>query len=410
MKKLWFLLVIPVILLLWWAADRKEGIPSIHFAIVKRETLSSIISTNGKVEPIEYAAARAEIAGIVRNVAIERGQKVALGQTLVTLDDASQRAAVDTARAQLEEAKAEAGNVEQGGKLFQLTDYTGRLNAAQLALSDAKRRLESVQRLYQKQAATHEEVLAVESAVAAAKQQVQSIENSRKTLVAPSDRNISTAKLEDAKAGFELAQHRLALTVIKAPMAGTAYQFDIRQGTYLEVGALVATIGNLTQMRVRVYVDEPDLGRVAPNLPVEITWEARAGQRWQGRVTQTPTEIVTLGSRQVGVVICVIDNPNQELLPGTNIDANIISKVVQNAVSIPKQALQTTAQGSGVWKLDKANHVQWQPVTAGISTITSVEIKSGLQLGDEVVLPSDATLTNGMQVKPLADQGSGQPT
>ncbi len=410
MKKLWFLLVIPAVLLLWWAVDRKESVPSIHFATVKRETLDSIISTNGKVEPIEYATVRAEIAGVVKNVGVERGQKVAQGQTLVTLDDAAQRAAVDTARAQLEEAKAEAANIQQGGKLGQLTDYSGRLNAAQLTLADAQRRLDSIQRLYARQAATHAEVQASQAAVDAAKQQVQAIEDSRKTLIAPSDRSISTAKLEDAKANLELAQHRLDQTVIRSPMAGTAYQFDIRQGTYLEVGAQVATVGNLGQMRVRVYVDEPDLGRVAPALPVDITWEARAGQHWQGRVTQTPTEIVTLGSRQVGVVVCVIDNPNQELLPGTNIDANIVSKVVQNAASVPKQALQTTAQGSGVWKLGAGDRIEWQPVTAGISTITSVEIKSGLQVGDRVVLPSDATLTNGMRVKPLGEQSNNQPT
>jgi multidrug efflux pump subunit AcrA (membrane-fusion protein) len=150
-------------------------------------------------------------------------------------------------------------------------------------------------------------------------------------------------------------------------------------------------------MRVRVYVDEPDLGRVALNMPVTITWQARPGQVWRGHVTQTPTEVTALQSRQVGVVTCVIENPNHDLLPGTNIDANIISKVVRNVLSIPKQALQTTASGAGVWKLD-GNTIHWQPVVAGVSNIADVEIKSGLAQGDRVVLPSDATLENGMRV------------
>jgi multidrug efflux pump subunit AcrA (membrane-fusion protein) len=157
-------------------------------------------------------------------------------------------------------------------------------------------------------------------------------------------------------------------------------------------------------MRVRVYVDEPDLGRVALNMPVEITWQAHPGQKWLGRVTQTPTEVIALQTRQVGVVTCIIDNPNHDLLPGTNIDANIISKVVRDAITIPKQALQTTAQATGVWKLVGGDRIAWQPVVAGVSNITDVEIKSGLQPGDRVVLPSDATLTNGMRVNALADQ------
>jgi len=410
MKKLWFLLLIPAALLLWWAFSGKTAIPAVHYATVQRETIASIVSTNGKLEPIEFAAARAEVAGIVTNVAIERGQHVKAGQTLVVMDNASERAALDTARAQFETAQAEEATVKQGGKLSLLTDYEGRLQAARLTQSDAERRLQSIRRLYAKQASTKEEVVSSEAAVASAKQQVQAIENNRKNLVAPSDRSISEAKLQDARAALDLASHRLAQTTIKAPMAGIAYQLgkpdaqvDIRKGAYLEVGALVAMIGNLDQMRVRVYVDEPDLGRISLNLPVDITWDARPGQKWHGRVTQTPTEITALNTRQVGIVTCIIDNPNDELLPGTNIDAAIVSKVVTDAISIPKQALQTTAQQTGVWKLN-GDIISWQPVTAGVSNITSVQVKSGLRTGERVVLPSDATLTNGMRVKPLAEQ------
>lgn len=405
MKKLWFLLLIPAALLLWWAFSEKNAIPAVHYSVVKRETIASIISTNGKLEPIEFATARAEIAGVVQDVLIERGDHVKAGQTLITLDNSSQRAALDTARAQFEEAQAEARTVQQGGKASLLSDYAGRLQAAKLAESEAQRRLESTQRLYASKAATKEELLAAQAAVASAKQQVQAIENNRESLVTPSDRAISEAKLRDAKAALDLAAHRLAQTTIKAPMTGIAYQFDIRKGAYLDVGAQVAIIGNLDQMRVRVYVDEPDLGRVSLNLPVEITWDARPGQKWHGRVTQTPTEITALSTRQVGVVTCVIDNPNHELLPGTNVDASIISKVVNDAISIPKQALQTTSGGTGVWKLN-GDTVTWQPVTAGVSNITSVQVKSGLKTGDRVVLPSDATLSNGMRVNPLAEESA----
>src|SRR5689334_20512128 len=143
MKKLWFLLLIPAALLLWWAFSGKNAVPPVHYSIVKRETIASVISTNGKLEPIEFATARAEIGGIVQDVLIARGDRVKAGQTLVTLDNASQRAAVDTARAQFEEAQAEEHTVQQGGKSSLLSDYAGRLQAAKLAQSEAQRRLES---------------------------------------------------------------------------------------------------------------------------------------------------------------------------------------------------------------------------------------------------------------------------
>ena len=404
MKKLWYLLLFPLLLIVWWLVDRREATPNVRFEKVKRETIQSIVSTNGKLEPLAYATARAEVAGVVTEISIERGDRLKTGQTLVTLDNTSQRAAVDTAQAQLAEAKADASNVQRGGKLSIVTDLDGRLQIAQLGLTDAQRRLDSTQRLYDKHAATKEELLIAQAAQKEAKQKAEALSNNRRDIVAPSDRNVSSAKVSDAAANLLLARHRLDQTIIKSPMAGIAYRFDIKKGDYLEVGSVVASVGVLDQMKVRVYVDEPDLGRVALNMPVRITWEARPGQHWNGRVTQVPSEIVPLQSRQVGIVQCIIENAQHELLPGTNIDANIISKIVENAVSIPKQALQRQPDGTGVWKLSRDSRIHWQPVSSGISSITSVEVMSGLQPGDRIVLPSDDPLKDGMKVHPELQQ------
>ena len=403
MKKLWVLLVLPALLLLWWAAERKSSIPEIHFARATRDTIASTIPTNGKVEPVEFAAALAEAAGVVRSILVERGQDVSSGQTLVILDNVAERAAVNSAQALLNQAQADQSVVQQGGRASELSDVESSLRSARLQLQEAERNLNSTRRLFDKQAATQQEVLNSQDAVARAKLQIQSLESRRQTIVSPADQKISQAKLQDAEAALELSRHRLSLTTIKSPMAGTVYQFDLKRGAYLNIGELVAMIGNLNQMRVKVYVDEPELGRVAKGLPVEITWDARPGQKWSGQVTQVPTEVVALGTRQVGVVTCIVENPNHKLLPGTNVDANIVSKVVNNAISIPKQALQTTGNGAGVYKLAGENKLRWTPVTTGVSNVSSIEIRSGLNPGDQVALPSDVTLSDGMTVKPALD-------
>ena len=185
MKKLWFLLVIPLVLLIWWVADMAQSAPSVHYATVKRETIESVVSTNGKLEPEDFAEARAEIAGVVTQVSVKRGQQVKQGDPLVMLDSASEQAAVDTARAQLAEARAEENAVRNGGKLSARTDYEERLKSAQLALADAQRRKESFDRLYAKQAATKEEKLAADAALANAQQQVNAIKANQNALVSP---------------------------------------------------------------------------------------------------------------------------------------------------------------------------------------------------------------------------------
>jgi len=68
-------------------------------------------------------------------------------------------------------------------------------------------------------------------------------------------------------------------------------------------------------VRVWLYVDEPLLGRVAPGQPVTITWEALPGRQWCGAVEKMPADIRPLGSRQVGDVVSVIDNPGASCYP-----------------------------------------------------------------------------------------------
>ncbi len=83
MKKLAILLVVPALLLLWWAASKRDSVPLVRFAKVTRQTIQSTIPTNGKVEPVEWATARAVSSGVVDSILIQRGQEVAVGQTLV---------------------------------------------------------------------------------------------------------------------------------------------------------------------------------------------------------------------------------------------------------------------------------------------------------------------------------------
>jgi len=196
----------------------------------------------------------------------------------------------------------------------------------------------------------------------------------------------------------------LRVASICAPMAGTLYQFDLKVGAYLPPGELVGLVGQLDQVKVIVYVDEPDLGRVSLNMPVNITWDARTGQKWSGHVNKLPTEVIALGTRTVGEVTTIVDNPNHDLLPGVSVNVIIVSKVVDNAVSIPRSALRSLRGATGVYKLADRS-IAWVPVVAGISDVNNVQIVSGVEPGDKladrVVEPSDAEIRAGMRVKAL---------
>jgi RND family efflux transporter MFP subunit len=222
--------------------------------------------------------------------------------------------------------------------------------------------------------------------------------------VTASDPTVAEAKLRDAESTVALARHKLQLASVVAPMTGTLYQFDVKVGAYLQPGDLAGLVGQLDQVKVIVYVDEPDLGRVALDMPVTITWDARPNQKWTGRVDRLPTQVIALGTRTVGEVTTVVDNPDHDLLPGVSVNVLIISKTVNDALSIPRSALHTQNGGTGVYKLSDKKIV-WVPVVTGISDVNNVQVVSGLadgdRVADRVVQPADAEIRNGMTVKVL---------
>ena len=174
-----------------------------------------------------------------------------------------------------------------------------------------------------KNAATQAELTTARNAARQAQQQIDSLERRRSALVSQPDLRAAEARVAEAQAGVSAASRRLSQTLVRSPISGTVYSLDVKAGSYIEPGAPVAKVGKLDRVRVAVYVDEPELGRVAKGMPVTISWDALPGRTWKGEVESVPLQVVPLGTRQVGEVVCVIENSDRSLIPGTNVNAEI---------------------------------------------------------------------------------------
>ncbi|MBV9764283.1 MAG: hypothetical protein JOZ48_05500, partial [Acidobacteriaceae bacterium] len=198
MKKYWLLLILPVLLLLWWGLDHRQAAPEIHFATAQARSIESTVSTNGKVEPAEWAAARAETSGVVRTISVQRGQSIQAGRNIVTLDTTAAQSDLAGALAREQEARAENTTVGQGGKAATLASLNDSIKSAQAAVDIAQRNYQSVQRLFAQQAATKLQVQDAKDALDRSKLQLAAFEDQRRTLVTSSDRSVAQAKLHDA--------------------------------------------------------------------------------------------------------------------------------------------------------------------------------------------------------------------
>jgi HlyD family secretion protein len=401
MKKLLLLiLLLGIAASAWWIWHKKTEPSEIRFAKVKRETLVSTLPTNGKIEPIQWQSVRAESEGLVEKVPVQEGQVVTKGALLAQLSQSGLGASLSAAEARVAQAQADLATLEAGGKSAELVDIDNSLARARLDREAAMREYNVLRRLADKQAATLNDVQQAQGRLREADLQIEGLQRRRAALVGKSDKAVALARLHEAEAAAALARTRIAQTQIRAPIFGVLYGLKIRPGAFLQPGDEIGNIGQLDRVRVRVYVDEPELGRVSVGQPVAITWSAQPGRHWNGTVEKGATGIVALGTRQVGEVLCTIDNPGHELVPGTNVDAEIRTTVVQDALTIPRETLRREASGLGVYRLD-GETIRWRPVQTGASSVTRIAIGQGLEDGDAVALPSGEVLKDGARVKPV---------
>jgi HlyD family secretion protein len=316
----------------------------------------------------------------------------------VQLDSGEAKADLVAAQTRVAQVRNELDVLQHGGREGDLTGIASDIDRARLDLASAQKDYDALSRLASKQAATAFEVSQAKDRVDRAQAQIRALEQRRASLVAPQDKTSAEARLHDAEAAVALAEDRIRKSVFRAPIAGTVYQFDLRPGAYLNAGDLVATVGNLSRVRVKVYVDEPDLGRVAKNMPVTITWDAMPGKQWHGTVDRTPTQIIALGTRQVGEVLCLIENHDGDLLPGTNVNAEIQSQVADSALTVPKETSLHEGAETGVFVLN-GQSVAWKKITQGLANAARTQVNA-LSEGDEVALPTDKPLKDGMLVHP----------
>jgi HlyD family secretion protein len=391
------LLTIGVIVVFGFLRSSPAEVP---FGRASRQDLVSTLVTNGQVAPQRFSEIRAESGGRVNSIKVRQGEHVSAGGLVLSLDSTDAAARIAEAQVALRSAEERLNQIRAGGPPLAQAEMESGIASVELDLAAAKRDAASLRKLVAQEAATPEELRIQEARVASLQSRLEGLRKQRSSLVAPADQASAEAAVSQARATLVVAHRNAAQRSLRSPIAGTLYEFLVQDGTWLNPGDLVGKVGDLEQVRVSVYVDEPELGKVKMGQPVTIRWDARPGQTWTGEVNQLPARIQSFGTRQVGEVVCLIANPGADLLPGTNVNVEIESARVAGALVIPKQALRRRLGADGVWKLVDGT-VRWQEIRTGISNLTAVEVREGLVEGDSAALIYDRELKEAMPVRPV---------
>lgn len=358
--------------------SKEEGGERVYVEPVVRQEITEVVKASGEIQARVSVDISAHVVAKIENLYVQEGQTVAAGQPFLELEKEAFTAATESWEAQLRQA-------------------TTRVRQAEVALADAEVKLRRARRL------SEEGIVSAEQLEAAELQRT----SAELTLDEARD------AVANARASLTKARDDLSKTTLYAPIDGRVVELNAEEGEVVVSGMMnnpatkIATVADLSELLAELDVDENEIVAVEVGQEVEVTVDALPDQVYRGRVV----EVGSSGSTRAGQgdvtffeVDVLLENADDRLRPGMSVRADIHTESSASALVTPVQAVverEPASSESEVVGGDETVQVVFvvedgvavrREVETGISTITEVELLSGVEEGEEVVTGPFRTL------------------
>ena len=371
---------------------RKDKGVKVYAEKAVRSGITQVVKASGEIQPRVSVDISAHVVAKIEKLYVDEGDKVKAGQKFLDLEKDTYQAAVESWRAQVRQAE------------------TG-VHQAQVSLADTEVKLERMRRLADQGIASTEQLEAAQLSKTSA----------QLTLEAQRD------ALKNARANLTKAEDDLEKTTIYAPITGRVVQLNAHEGEVVVSGLMnnpatkIATVADLSEILAELDVDENEIVDVHLGQQVTVTVDAVTGKTYRGHVIEVGSSGYTKASQgdvTFFKVKVLLDDADPQLRPGMSVRSEIEVATHPDALVVPIQAVVErspkegeapaageSAQGASAEGATTSSEAQVQVVfvvkggkaerrrvATGLSSVTQVEITSGLEAGEMVVTGPFRTL------------------
>ena len=365
--------------------EATNDVPAIAVAKAVRRDLSQTVILSAEFKPFQEIDVMAKVAGYVKNINVDVGDRVKQGQLLAVLEIPEMTSDIARAEASLQRAKAE---VARGHDELQRAQAVHEMN--HLAYERLEAVLKSKPGLVAQQEIdeAHSRDLQSEAQIAGARSAVLSVEE-----------QVRVAEAEQAK-----IKTMFEYTRVTAPFAGVVTKRFANTGSMIQAGTSSTTqtmpLVRLSQnalLRLILPVPESQvpLIKIGKSVTVSVPTLHR---NFTGTIARF-SDSLQLSTRTMDTEVDV-PNPSLIIVPGMFAEVTLPVSQSLNVLAVPTAAISGTEDKRTVLLVNKNNQIEERPVVVGIETSDSAEIKSGLEAGDLVVVGSKSQLKAGQQVMP----------
>ncbi|MBZ2187565.1 efflux RND transporter periplasmic adaptor subunit [Alcanivorax sp. JB21] len=351
----WLVPVLLVAVWLGWQALRQPAQAELPMAEATRGDIEHVVTALGNLQPRDYVDVGAQVSGQLVRLHVEVGDAVSEGDLLAEIDADVQQARVEAGRAQLVALEAQ-------------------LSERQAQLTLARQQFQRQERLLADDATS-------EDAFQIARATVLTTEAQIRALQAQIEQNRSSLRAEEATLGY---------TRIFAPMNGTVVAMDARQGQTLnanQMAPILMRIADLSTMTVWTEVSEADVSRLRAGMPAWFSPLGMPGTRWEGTLRQILPTPEIINNVVLYTALFDVDNHDGRLMTQMTAQVFFVLNEARDVVRVPVSAVQPQRDGKGLVTVINSNGQREQrEVETGVSDRITLEIRSGLQEGETVLV------------------------
>jgi RND family efflux transporter MFP subunit len=358
-------------------------------AAVEKGSVSHVLALAGQFQPYQVVDVHPKVSGFIRSIKVDIGDRIRQGQTLAILEVPELQAQLEGTVAQVSRSKDEITRAQH---------EVAAAEAEYAALHADNNRLQ--------QASKAQPGLIAE----------QELDDARsKDLSAAAKVDAAKAALSAAQGGADVARAdnrrvgaMASYTNVVAPFSGVV------TWRYADTGALIQSgTGSNNQALPIVKLAQSDLLRLRMPVPEDAVRYVKAGNNMQVRVDALNrsftgkvvrfTRSINFETRTMETEVDV-ENKDLSIDPGMYANTQLLLNHANDVLTIPVEALVLRGNGHTVYAVDSSNHVRQQPVEIGLEGSQLVEIKSGLSLGDRVIVGGQSKYQDGERITPVEEK------
>ncbi len=376
-------------------AQQTEAAVPVEVAAVQTKTLVDVVSAGGSVEAAQEVTVAAKIPGRVAAVRVNEGDRVTAGQVLIRLEDRELLAQVQQAEGNLAAAQARLRLLELGARPQERVQVEQTVAQARANFETATESLTRMQTLYDSGAVSKSQLDAARLQYDVARAQYESAQQQLsvvQTGARPEELEMARAQVMQAQAAATFARLQAANATLTSPLSGTVTARSIEPGSLASPGVPLMTVAQIDTVSVVLDVSEIDLSRLKVGQIVTVRADAYPDTTFRGVVKEI-SQAASSSTRTFKVKVAV-ENPRHDLKPGMFARAEITIGVKENALVIPRDAI-VTENGRSVVFVVSDGKARVRQIDLGMISGPVVEVRSGVEAGESVVVAGQTDLTDG---------------